>query len=319
MQSERRTGSRIQTTEARYLMVTKRLICLANARKRGGRCVAGRELLADGSVGPWIRLVTSRKSHALWTFEYKYADDLEAAVLDIVDVRVLAPRPTNYQTENWLVDDRFKWVKAGTYPLPDLPKLACRPDSLWILGNQSKDCENDKMWISQMNEQDVSDSLRLMRAENLTLRVLEQQLRSGRSKRRVQARFVHAQDPYRLWVTDPQYEYKYKKMDIGEYPLGPCWVTVSLSEPFRKACYKLAAAIIEDVAPAEANRQQDDVAEADPEPTRAAVAGADLDVLDEALATLSRAEGVLHHFAALLRGEKRGVDGSRERVPGDDG
>lgn len=287
-------------------MVTKRLICLANARKHGGRCVAGRELLADGSVGPWIRLVTNRQSHALWAFEYKYADDCEAAVLDIVDVGMLLPLPTGYQTENWLMDDGFRWVKAGTYPLSDLPKLACRPDSLWILGYQSNDCENDKMWISQMNRQDVSDSLRLVRAENLTLRVLEQQLPSGRSKRRVQARFVHARDSYGLWVTDPKYEKEYKKMDLGEYPLGPCWVTVSLSEPFRRACYKLAAAIIPDVAPAEANRQHDDGAEADAEPTCTAGAGADLAVMDEALATLSRAEGVLHHFAALLRGRKRG-------------
>ena len=287
-------------------MDTKRLICLANARKRGGRCVAGRELLADGSVGPWIRLVSNRKSHALWTFEYKYENDREAAVLDIVDVGVLAPRPTGYQTENWLMDDRFKWVKAGAYPLADLPKLACRPDSLWLTGDQSKDSENNKMEISQMILQDVLDSLRLVRAENLTLRVLEQQLRNGRSRRRVQARFVHARDSYGLWVTDPKYEKEYKKMDLGEYPLGPCWVTVSLSEPFNagKACYKLAAAIIPDVAPAEANRQRDDDGEPDAGPSHPAGAGADPAVLDEALVTLSRAEGVLHHFAALLRGKK---------------
>lgn len=296
-------------------MVTKRLICLANARKRGGRCVAGRELLADGSVGPWIRLVTNRNSHALWAFEYQYADDCEAAVLDIVDVGVLLPLPTGYQTENWLMDDRFKWVKAGTYPLPDLSKLACRRDSLWINGDQSRDSENNKMEISQMNQQDVSDSLRLVRAENLTLRVLEQRLQNGRSRRRVQARFVHARDSYGLWVTDPKCEYKYRRMDLGEYPLGPCWVTVSLSEPFNwgTACYKLATAIIPDVAPAEAPH------EGDPEPTGAARAGADPAVMDEALATLSRAEGVLHHLAALLRGRKRGVDGSRKREPDDDG
>lgn len=230
------------------MSTTKRLICLANARKRGGRCVAGRALLADGSVGPWIRLVTNRDSHALWTFEYKYANDREAAVLDIVEVRVLAPRPTDYQTENWLMDDRFKWVKTGTWPRRDLPKLVDRTDALWIGGYQSSDCENNKMWIRQMNRMGVSDSLRLVWVQNLTLCVLEQQLRSGRSRRRVQARFSHAAELYYLWVTDPRYEYKYKKMDLGEYPLGPCWVTVSLSEPFNagRACYKLAAAIVED-------------------------------------------------------------------------
>ena len=230
------------------MSMTKRLICLANARKHGGRCVAGREVLADGVVGPWVRLVTNRDTHALWTFEYKYADDRAATVLDIMEVGVLEPRPTGYQTENWLMDDHFKWIKTGTYPRRDLPKLVHRTDSLWIPGDQSKDSENNKMWIRQMNRIGVSDSLRLVWVENLTLCVLEQSLRSGRSRRRVQARFSHAKDSYCLRVTDPLYESKYKKMGAGEYPLGPCWVTVSLSEPFNagKACYKLAAAIIED-------------------------------------------------------------------------
>jgi hypothetical protein len=39
----------------------KRLVCLANSRKSGGRCIAGRELLT-GNLGEWIRPVSDRKN-----------------------------------------------------------------------------------------------------------------------------------------------------------------------------------------------------------------------------------------------------------------
>lgn len=41
------------------------------------------------------------------------------------------------------------------------------------------------------------------------------------------------------------YERTYLAKHEGRYEIGPCFVTVSLGEPFRGACYKLIAAIIE--------------------------------------------------------------------------
>lgn len=49
----------------------KRLVCLANSRKSGGRCIAGRELLA-GNVGEWIRPVSGREHEEVSARERKY-------------------------------------------------------------------------------------------------------------------------------------------------------------------------------------------------------------------------------------------------------
>lgn len=164
-------------------MVTKRLICLANARKHGGRCVAGRELRADGSVGPWIRILSGRDSHSLMPQE-THAGGREAKARDIVEVGVVGPHPNHppYQTENWLVAPEHRWVKIGDSdmdlreivaqdtsqqgrrlwidkddddPLEDLREMA--PDvseetleGMELLARRPKG-HNDIMWIVQMN------------------------------------------------------------------------------------------------------------------------------------------------------------------------
>ena len=54
----------VQMTTTFHMNVTrtvKRIVCLANSRKRGGRCVAGKELLADGRAGGWIRPVSAAR------------------------------------------------------------------------------------------------------------------------------------------------------------------------------------------------------------------------------------------------------------------
>jgi hypothetical protein len=67
----------------------------------------------------------------------------------------------------------------------------------------------------------------------------------GNLKRRVQGRFRHAGVEYRLWVTDPIYEARFKALPDGEHSLGECFLTISLGEPFGDECNKLIAAIIE--------------------------------------------------------------------------
>ncbi|WP_404990043.1 dual OB domain-containing protein [Burkholderia cenocepacia] len=45
-------------------METKRIICLANSRKRAEHCVAGIEVLRGGRLGGWIRPIGSGWEHA---------------------------------------------------------------------------------------------------------------------------------------------------------------------------------------------------------------------------------------------------------------
>jgi len=45
-------------------------------------------------------------------------------------------------------------------------------------------------------------------------------------------------------VTDPDVEGEYLAKPNGVYPIGACYVTVSLGEPHGGFCYKLVAALI---------------------------------------------------------------------------
>jgi hypothetical protein len=108
---------------------------------------------------------------------------------------------------------------------------------LWVNGFSSKKGLNDEVPLSQAAV--LKDSLRLVRVSGVTLSVFDYY-----GKRRVQGRFLHNGTEYRLWVTDPDYEEPYKAKPDGDYELGESFLTISLGEPYKNACWKLIAAII---------------------------------------------------------------------------
>ena len=222
----------------------KRIVCLANSRKLSGRCVAGRELAGGKAAGPWIRPVSVRPGQEVSEYERQYEDGTDPQVLDIVSVPVLAPKPDEWQTENWTLDAERYWKKLGRFSWFDLPCLLDPPEPLWIDGHSTYNGTNDKVPRDLLDS--VSSSLRLVHMERLHLRVFAPGEAFGNSKRRVQARFSHAGSEYRIWVTDPVYERKYLSKLDGDYEIGECYLTVNLGEPYGGSCYKLAAAVIEE-------------------------------------------------------------------------
>lgn len=220
----------------------KRIVCLANSRKLSGRCIAGREWLG-GAAGPWVRPVSRRPNQEVSESERQYEDGSDPRVLDIVDVPVLEPQPSDWQTENWLLDSERYWKKVGTCPWSDLSHLTDPAEPLWIDGHDTYSGRNDKVPAELIGR--VQSSLRLMRLERLRLSVFAPGEAFGNAKRRVQACFSHAESDYRLWVTDPEYERKYLSKLNGDYDVGPCYLTISLGELFGNAYYKLVAAVIE--------------------------------------------------------------------------
>ena len=50
----------------------KQIVCFANSRKLGGRCIAGKEWLADGVLGQWIRPVSDREFEEVSAYEQRY-------------------------------------------------------------------------------------------------------------------------------------------------------------------------------------------------------------------------------------------------------
>lgn len=223
------------------MLSTKRLVCLANSRKLNGRCVAGREI-GDGSPGPWIRPVSSREHQEVSEYERQYEDGSDPQVLDVLEIRLQRPWPGTYQTENWLLDPAYYWVRSGHMDWHDLQAFVEPDKPLWSDGRSTYHGANDTIPVVEADLLDTS--LRLINAARVDLVVFAPGEAFGNSKRRVQASFGHAGTDYRFWVTDPVCERKYLALPNGEHQLGECCLTVSLGEPFNGNCNKLVAAVI---------------------------------------------------------------------------
>lgn len=223
------------------MAAVKRIVCLANSRKLNGRCVAGLEILRGRRVG-WIRPVSSREHEEVSEYERQYEDGSDPRVLDIMDVPLIEPKPKGYQTENWLIDPEAYWVNRGRLEWNGLRDFADHVSPLWINGYSTYHGYNDEIPLILANG--LNCSLRLISVERLTLSVFKPGEAFGNSKRRVQGRFRHDGNEYRLWVTDPSYERTYLAMPNGDHEIGESFLTVSIGEPYKDSCYKLIAAII---------------------------------------------------------------------------
>ena len=82
----------------------------------------------------------------------------------------------------------------------------------------------------------LRDSLRLIRVNDLTLSVS--------APRSTQGEFQYAGTSYRLRVADPNYHRSRFQQHDNDIQIGPCFLTISLGEPFQGHSYKLIAAII---------------------------------------------------------------------------
>ena len=163
-------------------------------------------------------------------------------MLDIIGVPVLEPQPKDYQTENWLLNHGYYWEKAGTFSRRDLSELVDPVAALWIDGESTYHGRNDKISLESLGS--VSDSLRMIRVDGLTLKAFKPGVSFGDHKRCVQGRFTHAGEEYKLRVTDPTAESAFLAKQDGTYEIGECYLTISLGEPFKGSCYKLIAAVI---------------------------------------------------------------------------
>ncbi|OGA65441.1 MAG: hypothetical protein A3G81_12465 [Betaproteobacteria bacterium RIFCSPLOWO2_12_FULL_65_14] len=217
-------------------MPTKRIVCLANSRKLSGRCVAGR-LYEGKRVGDWLRPVSARVTEEVDFSERRYENGDDPALLDIVDVPLLRPKPKGHQQENWLLDPTAYWKRVGRLEAKYLAALVENPARLWANESSTALGLNDQ--ISEQTARKFKDSLQLIVVRSLRLHVV----RYG-PRLRVQGRFRHCDTDYWLWVTDPVVEETYKARGVGEYSLGELYITVSLGESYEGYCYKLIAAII---------------------------------------------------------------------------
>jgi hypothetical protein len=222
------------------------LLVLANSKKPGGRCLAGRliEKLDDGwKTGPWCRPVCP---------DDKGRDAIPESAcgtvnpMDVISLELGDDMPADGQPENclWMTGTPISIMHAFNKKENALRKLVECPENLWLDPDASRPDE-----VS--SEIAIDHSLVLIQPANLRFELYFDD--SGR--KRIQAYFAYNGGLYeRIPVTDPlifrilsrqfiEGEHKILSLNHGDN----YWLTMSISLPFgpRQCRYKFVAAVID--------------------------------------------------------------------------
>jgi hypothetical protein len=224
---------------------TKTIVCLANSRKLTGRCVAGKEW--DGEKpGAWCRPVSAKERGELTAERWYRRTWRDPQLLDLIEVSLLAPRPSGCQIENYLVDESFRWRFAGRVSVKQLISALDHPAGpLWMNGDSTASGHNDK--VPALVAERQTYSLVLVQPEQLSITVGTEGAERGFARRRVRGHFSLAGHDYVLVITDPVVEKQILPHPDGfSTELQNPILRISLSEKFasQNACYKLIAGVM---------------------------------------------------------------------------
>lgn len=171
-------------------MPIKRIICLANSRRQGQRCVAG----IDTETLEWIRMVNNGGGE-LSRDDIQCSDGTFPKVLDIIDVPTIKPQPLPHHPENWVIDRGRRWRKVGRFSKRNLCELCSDTD--FIFRNNS-DCLSGR----NIQQNPLTSSLMLI---NLN-RIVFAKTRNDYNRLQIRAKFNFNNQPYDLVVTDDKWE-----------------------------------------------------------------------------------------------------------------
>jgi hypothetical protein len=218
----------------------KTIVCLANSRKTGGRCVAGKERESNA----WIRPVSARNTAEVSFDERQYENGKEPEILDVIEVSMVGPAPHGHQQENHMIDADYYWIKRGRAEWGEMKGLADDPQTLWGIGHSTNAGHNDRVPATQAAQ--YQTSLLLIQPQQVTISVQIPGAAFGNHKKAVRANFCHKGVWYNMKVTDFDVERLYLAKDVGLYPLEqPCYLCISLAEVHTDGyCYKLVATVI---------------------------------------------------------------------------
>lgn len=220
----------------------KTLLCLANSRRPGGRCVAGKEL-TGGKIGAWIRPVNAQNGHAISESDLQFENGTSADVFDIVKVPMVEASPHGHQTENHLISPDYYWTKQSRATWAQIAEATdAVTGSLWPNGDWSYHGTNDK--VSEALANGLTNSLLLIAPTNLELVVGPESQFGGGVRRRIRAVFKFNGSHYNFVVTDPWIEAKYFAGADGRFPLVGSRLCVSLAEILNGSATKLVATVI---------------------------------------------------------------------------
>lgn len=221
----------------------KKIVCFANSRKHSGRCVAGKEILANGEPGKWIRPVSARETREVSEEERRYENGTSPKVLDVITIPVIGPSPQLFQSENYVIDAKYYWGNDGRLKWEEIAHFVDEPTAIWENGDSTYYGLNDRVKVDVAAK--LKTSLMLVRPTDLTIRVLTEGAEFGNPRRRLRADFHHLGAQHSLIVTDPEAEKALLAKPNADYKIKDAYLCISLGEAHSDgSCYKLVAAVI---------------------------------------------------------------------------
>lgn len=209
-----------------------RLLCLANAFRPGGRCIAGIDL----DSGLWVRPV--QKTTDTIPEQRAYIEGTLIELGDIVEMAYSQPPvAARFQRENMFLDN-WDWRLVGRMEPESIMKY-CEATTP-ILHNH-----NDRVDPQALEPLAASQWKSLQLVHSREVRFATDPYAAGKFRATFQDA---AGNRYSLRLTDPVAA---ERLAAGEKLRPDCLLTVSLTKPWsvdpRKpaVCYKLVAAVIE--------------------------------------------------------------------------
>jgi hypothetical protein len=211
------------------------IVCMANSRKLNGRCIAG--LRADGKG--WIRPVSHLIEGTLFESDYRLEINREPAILDVITIHLIEPKPKDYQPENWLISPT-PWELINPHDL-DIKSL--------LKGNLLKSeilFGNSLDRISQGTSVESSLAIIIPQVEAWII------TKSFSGSRQTRVEFILGNFTYNLVVTDMIWHQKLGNLEEGRYTMTEIGIpedakfllTISLGEVFNQWHYKLVACVL---------------------------------------------------------------------------
>ncbi|MEB0043335.1 MULTISPECIES: hypothetical protein [unclassified Pseudomonas] len=216
---------------------------MANSKKPGGKCVAGKVTLGQYQNN-WIRPVAPRQNRAITLQDQIYLSGQYAGLLDVINISYTGLQPGTFQQENHIIDTSLHWGPAGRFDRLNLHTLVDGPPRLWPDSvDDSYSGLNDR--VPGASLVGPISTLYLIQPVNVSIKVSAEGAQWGDQRLRVRAFFTYNRVNYGLMVTDPTYEATYVQAGAGRYqPDDITFFTVSLGEiDSRGFAYKLVAAV----------------------------------------------------------------------------
>jgi hypothetical protein len=210
-----------------------KIICLANSKKYGDRCVAGIEvketeyvfeIVQEGSKNKWIRPV----SHSGYgEFPTMIAQNIK--LLDVVELEIKEYCPSGYQSENaYFTDSSVKHVSSIQLSSTNLDQLTSECSLLF--GNRGKAVSADMI-------DELSYSLLLIKAESFKPYIKQE-------NNQLRMQFAFKQTQYDFPITDIQFEKLFRNNQNILNGISRLYLTISLAVEYNGWHTKLIAGVI---------------------------------------------------------------------------